>query len=280
MRTVVFLLLALWVAGLQGQDTVYICPMDPDIRSAVPGVCSRCGMKLVAGAPDPVEYHMDLAVTPRAPKPNQKARLEFTVRNPWNNLRVTHFQPVHEELFHVFVVSQDLQFFVHDHPTFGSDGTFSFDISFPKPGTYRVLADFYPDGAMPQLIAETVIVRGVVPLPVVLDGDYSTKDAANLEVQLVTDPPQPVAGMKTMLLFRITPAEGLEKYLGAWGHMLAASDDLIDLIHTHPFLADGGPKIQFNMIFPRAHTYRIWVQFQRNGVLNTARFDVPVRVLQ
>ena len=58
------------------------------------------------------------------------------------------------------------------------------------------------------------------------------------------------------------------------------SDDLIDMIHSHPFLADGGPEIQFNMIFPRARNYRVWVQFQRNGVVNTAHFDVPVKELE
>ena len=56
--------------------------------------------------------------------------------------------------------------------------------------------------------------------------------------------------------------------------------DLIDMIHTHPFLADGGSEIQFNVIFPRAHTYRVWVQFQRSGVVNTAYFDVPVKELE
>ena len=54
--------------------------------------------------------------------------------------------------------------------------------------------------------------------------------------------------------------------------MLAASDDRIDLIHDHPFIADGGRQLQFNIIFPRARTYKIWVQFQRKGVVNTAAF--------
>jgi hypothetical protein len=49
--------------------------------------------------------------------------------------------------------------------------------------------------------------------------------AANLDVELVTEPPQPVAGMKTLMFFRVKPAEGLLKYLGAWAHRLAASDD-------------------------------------------------------
>ena len=280
MRTVVFLIAFFCAAALGAQDSVYVCPMDPDVRSAAPGICPRCGMTLVAGTPDPVEYRMDVTLTPSAPKPAEKAKLEFTVRNPWNNHPVTHFQMVHEKLFHMFVVSQDLQFFVHDHSTVDSDGSFRFDISFPEPGMYRVLGDFYPDGAMPQLIAETVIVPGAAPGPIALKGDYSTKDAENMQVELVTYPQQPIRGMKTMMVFRVRPAEGLEQYLGAWGHMLAASDDLIDLIHTHPFLADGGSRIQFNMIFPRARTYRIWVQFLRKGVLNTARFDVPVRALE
>ena len=91
------------------------------------------------------------------------------------------------------------------------------------------------------------------------------------------EPPVPLAGLKTMLFFRLKPADGLEPYLGAWAHMLAASDDLIDLMHTHPFLADGGPQVQFNVIFPRARTYRMWVQFQRKGVVNTAVFTCRYR---
>jgi hypothetical protein len=93
-------------------------------------------------------------------------------------------------------------------------------------------------------------------------------------------PAQPIAGMKTLMFFHLEPAEGLEFYLGSWSHMLAASDDLIDMIHDHPFIADGGAQMQFNMIFPRARTYRIWVQFQRKGVVNTAVFNVPVSALK
>jgi hypothetical protein len=102
----------------------------------------------------------------------------------------------------------------------------------------------------------------------------------NTDVELVTDPPQPIAGMKTLMFFRLKTAENMQKYLGAWAHMLAASDDLMDMIHEHPFIADGGPQMQFNLIFPRAHTYRVWIQFQRNGVVNTVAFNVPVSELK
>lgn len=143
-----------------------------------------------------------------------------------------------------------------------------------------MLGDFYPDGGTPQLAVKTVIVPGKTQIAPSLARDYSAKDAANLRVELTTDPPQPIAGTKTMLFFRVTPAEGLEPYLGAWGHMLAASDDLIDMIHEHPMFAVAASQIQFDVIFPRARTYRLWVQFQRQGVVNTAHFDVPVTALQ
>ena len=74
--------------------------------------------------------------------------------------------------------------------------------------------------------------------------------------------------------------DDLQPYLGAWGHMLAASADLIDMIHGHPAFGEGGGTIQFNVIFPRAGNYKLWVQFQRLGVVNTVEFNVPVSVLQ
>jgi hypothetical protein len=277
-----------WLVGLVflcavivgAQDVVYQCPMDSDIRSNQEGVCSRCGMKLKSGIPEPIEFPVELKVAPRGVKVGEKAQLEFTVHDPQNDRRIEHFELVHEKLFHMFVISKDLQFFVHDHPVYGEDGKFRYDIAFPKSGLYRLLADFYPEGATPQLIAKTVIVPGEAQAAPMLTRDYATKQTENMHVSLTTDPPQPIAGTKTMMFFHIDPADGIEKYIGAWGHMLAASDDLIDMIHTHPFIADGGPEMQFNVYFPRERTYRIWVQFQRKGVVNTARFDVPVQDLK
>lgn len=256
------------------------CPMDHDVRSSKPGVCSRCGMKLVAGIPAPVEFPLDFSVLPRPLRPDQPAQLRFAVRDPENGRPVLHFEVVHEKLFHMFVISQDLAYFLHDHPVPQPDGTFRYDIRFPRAGLYRLLSDFYPEGATPQLVAKTVIVPGAPQSTPALTRDYTAKTTENLRVSLTTGPAQPVAGTKTMLFFHLEPADGVEKLLGAWGHMLAASDDLIDMIHTHPFLADGGPDMQFNVYFPRPRVYRLWVQFQRNGVVNTARFDVAVKELE
>ena len=85
-----------------------------------------------------------------ARRPNETVHLTFEVFDPWKDDPVEKFTVVHEKLFHAFIVSRDLQFFVHDHPIW-DNGAFHYDIAFPKPGMYRVLGDFYPEAAAPQL---------------------------------------------------------------------------------------------------------------------------------
>jgi len=240
----------------QVQD--YVCPMDADVRSDKPGFCPRCGMKLVLGIPDETEYPFDLTLSPRLFHAGEKVRMAFHISDPKTSRRVSKYEIVHEKLFHMFIVSDDLKYFLHDHPVPQPDGTFLFDMIFPKPGMYRVVGDFYPTGGTPQLIPRTVIVPGAKgpELPLTdhadLKPELGISHCQNMDVELTMDPPQPIAGFKTMLFFHINPVDGFEKYIGAWAHMLAASDDLIDLIHDHPYIADGGPQLQFNIIFPRA----------------------------
>jgi hypothetical protein len=238
-------------------------------------------MKLLANLPDRVEYPVALTLEPKHPRPGEDLQLAFRVFDPKTRKQVSDFQIIHEKAYHLFIVSQDLEYFVHGHPDQGPDSAFRLHAVLPKPGMYRVLSDFYPTGGTPQLIVKSLVLPGAPVTPgAQLKPDLEGKDAVNLHVSLTMRPAQPIAGMKTLLFFDLEPADGLEPYLGSWSHMLAASDDLVDMIHDHPFIADGGPRMQFNVIFPRARTYRVWVQFQRKGVVNTAVFTIPVEELK
>lgn len=267
-------------------DVEWVCPMDKDVRSKTPGKCPRCGMTLVAGIREQQEFPVHISTEPRVLDANKNIELTFHIEDPQSGKPVRDFVIIHEKLFHLFVVSQDTGFFRHIHPQIQPDGSFKLDVNFPHAGEYRVLSDFYPQDATPQLISNTLFVRGAdfKLQPAKLTADLAPKKTENLDISLTTDPPQPLAGFKTMLFFKLTPDEGIEQYIGAWGHMLAASSDLIDLIHTHPFLVTDPDKnaykqIQFNLIFPRAGVYRVWTQFQRKGVVNTVVFNIPVKNL-
>jgi len=283
----------LLVAMLRGQapppepqpaPVEFVCPMDPEVRSKTPGKCPRCGMTLVANIPEPVEYPTTFSFTPPQIPANEKLRIEIRVSNPKTDAAVQQFQIIHEKPIHLFIVSQDLEYFAHEHPDLGPDGVFRHTTQLPKPGTYKLLADFMPEGGTPQMISQIITTAGythsldaAIAKPVI---DLAPKHSENLDVELVLDPPQPLAGKKTMLFFKLKPAAGLEPYIGAWGHMLAASNDLIDTIHTHPIYvidpAPGEKQVQFNLFFPREAIYRVWVQFQREGKVNTVAFTIPV----
>ncbi len=258
-------------------EIVFVCPFDRSIRSAAAGTCVRRGrsVAMVPEVPEPLEFPLDLTTTPAHLLPGQSAHLRFQVRDPWANNVVTKFNVVHESSFHAFVVSEDLEFFLHDHPRWTGDA-FELDAVLLKAGLYRVLTDFLPEAATPQLLTRSIVVGGGTATPAVLERDYGSKQGDNLAVAMSTSPENAIAGATTTLRFELSPEDGLQPYLGVLGHLLIASEDLIDLTHTHPVTMQIGPVAEFAIVFPRATAYRVWAQFQRDGVVNTVHFDVPV----
>src|SRR5262249_28416776 len=147
---------------LRAQDPEFVCPMDRDVRSPRPGSCPRCGMKLVAGLPLPVEYPMEFRADPPSIPTGREITLEFRVLDPKSGKPVARFETVHEKLFHLFLVSQDLSYFSHEHPQLTASGWFRLRTRLPKAGTYRLLADFDPIGGTPQLAARTFSTAGFI----------------------------------------------------------------------------------------------------------------------
>ena len=262
--------------ALSTEPRDWTCPMDPDVHMEAPGKCPRCGMRLVLKVPDRVEYPIEITVESKAVKPGEEATVIIRVLNPTGGV-IRDFELVHERLMHLFLVSEDLSFFAHLHPVAQEDGSFRLPVRLPQSGMYRMLADYYPSGAVPQLAVDTLYVRGTSHAAH-LAPSLSPQQSENVAASLRFEPDQPTAGLLTRLVYRLDPAEGLEPYLGAWGHMLIVSEDLIDLIHLHPFLANGS-SVQFDVIFPRPGAYKIWTQFQRKSVVNTIAFSVRVAEL-
>ncbi len=260
----------------------FSCPMDKDVRAKGPGKCPKCGMKLEAGIQDLVEYPVSMKTLPASTPAGRTVGIEFRVREPNDGRFVRDFEVVHEKLFHLFVVGEDLEYFAHVHPEARPDGSFFLNMALPAPGIYRLLCDFYPKGGTPQFVPKTLTTAGYAKAlrKPDLKPDLARKQAENLSVELKLAPAKPIAGQKTLMFFTVDPSSGFEPLLGAWGHMLAVSDDRIDMIHEHPAIADGGPVVQFNVIFPREAAYRVWVQFQRAGKVNTVAFTVPVAQLR
>lgn len=261
------------------RGAVYVCPMDPDIRSPFPGVCPRCGMKLQVKGSERPEYQCVLAAQPSYFPAKEPLALTFTIREQGSPVILKDYELVHERLFHFFAVSEDLEWFLHDHPVLGRDGIFRLPVTFPREGMYLTFSDFFPRGGTPQWCPQFVYTaesKGAVataePRPK-LQYTGSQRDG-DVEVRLILDPLGLEAGRPSELSFDVRPGDGLEPWLGTYAHALWVSHDLLDAAHAHPEVFG---STQFQVYFPRAGAYRFWLQFQRYGVVHTVKFDIPVK---
>ncbi len=142
-----------------GPASGYWCAMHADVRASAPGSCPRCGMPLVlVNARVEGHYWLDAALVPRALQAGEPGLLRLVVREPWTPTVVREFENVHDRMFHLFVVSDDLQEFSHAHPVAQPDGSFELPVTLSRPGAYRLFGDFLPAGGTPQMIGKTVIV--------------------------------------------------------------------------------------------------------------------------
>jgi hypothetical protein len=190
-------------------------------------------------------------------------------------------------MLHLFVVSHDLAYFAHVHPVPRRDGTFEQVLDLPSAGAYRLIADFVPSGAPPQLVQKSIVTagfRGTLLPPAGLAVDLADKVVDGVRVKTVV--PEPIAGREQLITFELEdavsgrPVDDLEPYLGATAHLLLVGADLQSAQHSHPVAEisnAAGPRLVFQVVFPIPGVYRIWVQMQRRGRVLTAPFTVRVR---
>jgi hypothetical protein len=240
-------------------------------------------MALISKILEPSEYPVEFSFTPPSIPAGEPLTIDIRSFDPATGALIKNYEIVHEKPIHLFILSSDLEYFAHEHPVMVPGGIFRHHTTLPKPGVYKMFADFYPLNGTPQLVPKIVSTQGfrksIDETFVRPARDIAPKESVNLKVNLSLDPVEPIPAKKTLLFIDLQPEDGLEPYLGAWGHMLIESADLIDTIHAHPSVADGGPKMQFDIFFPREAFYRVWIQFQRLGKVNTVAFTIPVKSL-
>lgn len=277
----------------------YFCPMHPDITSDAAGTCKKCGMNLVAGDPfDTREYSVDFETNPGAVKAGAPFTMTFKVFHPGTGNEIKDYELVHERPYHLFVVSQNMDHFAHIHPEQRPDGSWATDVTLPKPGYYKLFSDFVPTGGNPQIIPRPLVTSDFIgdllsqSAQLVPNTEFKdTVDGITAEVSF--EPARLVEGSYGHLMFKLTdgktglPVTDLQPYLGAFGHTLILSGDLLDYVHSHPSDGPssdiskglGGPDVTFEGYMPRSGTYRSWTQFLRNNKLTTISFTFKVFTL-
>ncbi|MGV9215904.1 hypothetical protein ACTFTM_28970 [Micromonospora sp. RB23] len=205
-------------------------------------------------------------------------QLRFQVRDAQRR-PVTRFAVVHDKPMHVIVVRRDLTGYQHLHPTMTPDGVWSVPVTLAQPGVWRAYADFTvvaDDGGQSAVTlgVDLVVPGAYEPRPLPAPATSTTVDGFTVGYQ-----GSPQAGVTVPLTFRIDGPNGgaeLERYLGAYGHLVALREGDLGYLHVHPEpeLADG--QVKFWLTVPSPGRYRLYLDFQVATKVHTAELTLTV----
>ncbi|MGW6424274.1 hypothetical protein ACWF82_16495 [Nocardia sp. NPDC055053] len=195
---------------------------------------------------------------------------------------VTKYETSHDKDLHLIVVRRDMAGFQHVHPVLDPAGTWSVPLNLSRAGDYRVFADFTPAGGSNLTLGADLRVAGNYDVQA-LPAPAATAQVGEYTVALNGTVTPGAASKVTLSVSRGgTPVTDLQPYLGAYGHLVALRAADLAYLHVHPEGTPGdgttpaGPGIDFVVNAPSAGDYRLFLDFQHQGVVRTAEFTVRV----
>lgn len=260
------------------KESVYACPMHPEVTGKHGDKCPKCGMDLKAvNAENAVAYEVQLTTSPQNVEAGKLTQLTLAVKQ---DEKMVTLDISHEMNLHLMVVSEDLTWFRHIHPEEQTDGAYAITETFPTGGKYLLFSDFKPTGGEQTLNKQEIEVQGksraisndvstkyiskvdgfTVTL---LNGNYfKTNKTQRLEISIEKD------GKKLI-------EKDLEQYLGASAHIVMIGKVGKEFLHIHPVSDSRFPVFAQTQI-ENAGIYRMWAQFKIDGKVHTADFTVDV----
>jgi hypothetical protein len=201
----------------------------------------------------------------------------FRILGP-NQQPVTAFAVTHDKQMHLIVVRHDLTGYQHLHPTKAPDGTWSVPLALRQPGIWRAYAEFAPSAS-----AQTPLALAV---DLTVPGDYhpaalpAPAHDGTVDGFAVSYEGSPQAGATVPVTMRVysggAVVTDLQRYLGAYGHLVILRPADLAYLHVHPDDQLLGGAVKFWFAAPSAGRYRAFFEFQRAGSVHTAEFTMQV----
>jgi YHS domain-containing protein len=291
-----------------GSKTFYFCSKQCQTRFAqAPGKYEKLAAQLETQ--DARDYTVELETTPREPVAGRPVTMAFAIRYADSKELVREFERVHEKLLHALMVTEELSWFEHQHPVRGKDGIFRLTWTFPRPGRYRLYADFTPSDGDNQVKPLDLTVGGGPAKPLPLQPDRKlTKQIGDYRVDLRLRPASLRMEQAAILTYTIRdrrgrPIRDMQPFIGAPGHLIAISRDGKEVVHTHslrptasPAMAketgsapetghvkvtpematEKGPAFSFKLTLPTGGLYKTWAQFMHGNRVITVPFAFQV----
>ncbi|MGI8544124.1 MAG: hypothetical protein ACR2MD_11710, partial [Aridibacter sp.] len=253
-------------------------------------------------------YTAELSISPDSIVSGQPVELKFLVKDPkgetFTDLEITHEKPIH-----LYVVSEDLSQFYHQHPTKNADSIFEDTFTFPNGGKYKIFVDYKPKNSKKLFDSYSLAVSGDARKNVEIIPDQKfEKTVEGLRITMNADGDL-VSNKELMLTFQVfdaaanKPATDLQNYLGAKVHFVIISKDLKDFVHVHAMSKDNVKSEEHShgdnhtemhtdeklaginaesyvsamVTFPKAGIYKIFATFKHKDKLTIVPFIFEVK---
>lgn len=285
-----------------GNKSFYFCSKQCQVSFAKnPAKYEKLAAQLEKQDLHEYEVSLETSSNPVAGKP---VDLAFTIRYADSKKLVLDFETIHERLFHLLLVSDDLSWFEHQHPVRGEDGVFRKTWTFPRPGRYTLYADFTPADGDNQVKPLPLVVGGGEERTFPLTPDAKrVKQVGDYRVELAVRPGTLTMEKPAVLTYTIKdrngrPLRNMQPFIGAPGHLIAISQDRKEVVHTHsiagsaePPMEKGaihvtpamstekGPAFSFKLTTPTSGLYKVWAQFMHRNRVITVPFTFLVQDL-
>ncbi|MBN9392852.1 MAG: copper-translocating P-type ATPase [Chloroflexi bacterium] len=206
---------------------------------------------------------IEVSTFPEKVQPNQPALLIFRLTDVRTGQPVTAqgLQLLHTRLMHLIVVNGDNTFFRHLHPEGTSQGLYTFTVTFPADGVYRVYNEFELASGQPsdQSNGQQILYRhdftvgqgnGAAANPTPAAGGQTVQQLSGLKVTL-EKPAEIKVGQPAEMVFKFEkdgqPFQGLEPYLGEPSHMIVIGQDGNSFRHLHGHVPGAAPMSENGM---------------------------------
>jgi P-type Cu+ transporter len=236
-------------------------------------------------------------VTPGVPVTLKLNLTDAATGQPAGNLEVEHEAPMH-----LIVVSRDLGYFSHVHPTAAAGpGEWAVEHTFPAAGDYILYDEFALEGKADETHSFDLRVGGSGGQSANLSPDLSAKQSGDYRVEI-----EPVgevrAGETSSFVLNVTrggeAVTDLQPYLGAAAHVVVIDQGVSSFAHEHAVAgatppggemgkmgeesemeppAAFGPQLALSHMFEKPGLYKLWAQFQHGGEVTTVDWVVEVR---
>ena len=226
---------------------------------------------------DQIKYRLKFESDLNSVEAGKNFNLAFVPISVGINEKTITLETIHERKVHLIIVSEDLEYFYHIHPTKENNGHYSVDFNIPFGGRYKLFAEYKPQGNNKITDVFEFIAAGVNKPDEVYKSQKTFFSGNEYSVKLL-NAENLLVGKENLIIaefykdgekLKIT---GLENYLGEKAHAVAISIKDKNFMHVHPMVME--EELNLDLNFDKPDLYRLWLQFKINGVVYTADFVV------